>query len=138
MTVAVEQHALWSGMQRKIEARREFFEEHARGGDGAGSGLLLAAQQRRASSFTAERQLGSRNRIFPPLAASGKKPSTSFAAWARAWANSPWEISGRPQHPGRTTSTRASAALENFDGGDADLGIVVIGEGVVEEGYVRG
>ncbi len=98
---------------------------------------LLRCSPRRsdaASSFTADRQLGSQEQDFVGRAwAIGKSPSTSCATVSRASSSRPLEMSGRPQHPGRDDVDAAASALQNFHRRDADFGIVMIGEGVVEE-----
>ncbi len=132
MTMAVQQDSFRPGAQRQVEPRREFFEQHARLGDRASLACEFVAQQRRRVFLHRRKQLGSQNRIFSPRSAIGKSASINFAAPALAGPSRPCEISGRPQHPGRTTFDRASAALQHFDCGDADLRIVVIGERVVE------
>ena len=122
-----------SGAQRKIEASREFFEEHARGGDGTGFGLLLAAQQRRNVVF--HRGEATRLQKQNLSAAVGNGPQAVDdlrGVRARAFEQS-LRDERSPAASGAHDVDRASAALENFHGGDADFGIVMIGEGVVKE-----
>ena len=63
----------------------------------------------------------------------GHKPSTIFAACARAPSEQTLRDERPPAASGAHDVDRASAALENLDRGDADFGIVMIGEGVVKE-----
>ncbi len=55
------------------------------------------------------------------------------ATCARASFNRPLEISGRPQQPGRTTLTPQPARSRISSARDANFGIVMVGEGVVEK-----
>src|SRR6185369_14783895 len=84
VAVAMEQNALRSGTQFEVETGGEFFEQHARGGDGTGSGLLLAAQERRDIVFERREAARLQEKYFAALVGNGHNPSTIFSACARA------------------------------------------------------
>ena len=68
----------WAGAQRQIELRREFVEQQARLRHACALSVCCSPRSSEgASSFTAERQLGSQKRIFSPRLAIGKSASAS-------------------------------------------------------------
>ena len=132
MTVAVQQNFRRPGAQRQIELRREFVEQHARLGHRSRFLLLLAAQQRRSVFF--DRGKTTRLAEQDLFAALGdrEQPLDQLRGMLRA----PLQQSLRDQRTSAAARPHhvhaAAAALQHLERRDADLRIVVIGEGVVE------
>ena len=96
--------------------------------------LLLAAQAATARLPSPRRDNSARRRGSSRRAWRwGTALRRAWRRWRCASPSRPCEISGRPQQPGRTTFTWQPPRLQNLQRGDADFGIVVVGEGVVEE-----
>ena len=143
MTVTVQQHGRRPGSQRRARARPAcpflldvLLEQHARVADHPRLALRLAAQQRR--RVLADRRQAARLEEQDRLAARRRRRTArrrSPAAAARASSSRPCEISGRPQQPCGASRTPTPAALEHVGRRDADLRVVVVGEGVVEQDH---
>jgi hypothetical protein len=138
MTVAVQQNTFGSGPQWKIEPGREFFEKHACGSHRSGLRLLLAAEQRGNVVFNRREAARLQEEYFPAPVGDGPQAVDDLNSLRARAFQQPLRDERAAAASGADHFDRASATLENFNRGDSDFRVVVIGEGVVEKSYELG
>src|SRR4051794_20942353 len=133
MTMSVQQNSSRHRSERQIEASCEFFECLTSGCDGTGFLLLLAPQERGRVFLYCRETARFTEEDFHALLCRRKQPLNNFRGVSLCVGQQSLGDKRAPATTGPHDRNPAAAFLQCFQGGDSNLGIVVVHEGVVEQ-----